>query len=72
MGEGDSLHTAAFVQNAFYQYSVPGWVSEHFCLPQATAAEMQLDAWAGCSLDPDSLLFPLVAAAPMGWSWAMS
>ena len=32
---GASLFTASFdVQAAFYQWAVPAWISEYFCLPQ--------------------------------------
>ena len=71
--EGQELSFASFdVCNAFYQYGVPAWVSEYFCLPKVTAKEIGITHFQGHEVDADAGFFPQVAVAPMGWSWAMA
>eukprot|EP00959_Pyramimonas_sp_CCMP1952_P076201 1592171-Pyramimonas_sp.AAC.1 len=59
------------VQNAFYQHKLPAYLRPLFCLPAATAGELGISKLDGRRAAPWTRLRPQLAAAPMGWNWAL-
>ncbi|CAK0881076.1 unnamed protein product [Prorocentrum cordatum] len=69
---GTSLYFAGVdVQSAFYQRKLPAYLRPLFCLPVVAAGELGVGELDGHRVAPWARLYPQLAAAPMGWSWAL-
>ena len=60
----------ADLKDAFYHFSLPQSWRKFFGLRPLTARHLGVSHVQGCPVSSDTMLFPRLAAIPMGWSWA--
>ena len=46
-------------------------IPEYFALPRITASELGLETVGGVPVSGDTVVYPLVASLPMGWTWSL-
>lgn len=56
---------------AFYQHRIPAYLSDSLFTPGLTAGRLAMTDLYGRKLEPTDVIFPQLAVAPMGWSWAL-
>ena len=70
--DSGSLYVASLdVENAFYNFAIPEWLGEHYCLDPVPAGEVGLSMLGESAVAPDELVFPYMSVLPMGCSWAV-
>ena len=72
LGPGEEVYVAdADTENAFYAISLPKALRKYFCFQPLAARHLGLAEWAGRAVSPQQLVWPWMAALPMGWSHAL-
>ena len=73
MDAGARLYLAAVdVKTAFYQWRLPPWLSELFCLDGVPAGLFGVSEVDGVQVHPNRMVYPQMAVVPPGWTWGLA